>query len=247
MTDLSLISTLPPEGTDEEQIRDLTKDLTKELGDLHQILMAQKKYSVLIVLQGMDASGKDGAVKTVFEYCTHQSLRAYNFKKPSEEEFSHDFLWRVHKQAPAKGEIVVFVRSHYEDILIQRVHRWIDEDRAHKRMAAINAFEQLLAQDNNTLVLKFFLHISKKQQEEELLERKQEKDKMWKHNPNDWKEREHWDEYMRCYEYAIDQSLIPWTIVPVDKRWYRDYIIARELVTQLRKLNLEYPGLPKGI
>lgn len=239
--------TTPPEGLDDDDVKDITKDLAKELGKLNDILMAQKKHSVLVVFQGMDASGKDGAVENVFQSCTPANLRTWSFKKPTEEEFAHDFLWRVHKQAPARGEIGIFIRSHYEDVLIQRVHKWIDEDRAKNRIEAINAFEKLLEFDNHTVVCKFFLHISRDQQKEELMQRKLEHDKMWKHNPKDWEEREHWEEYMRCYEEVLNKSAIPWTIVPVDKRWYRDYIITKTLVEKLSALGMEYPGLPKGL
>lgn len=166
-----------------------------------------------------------------------------SFKKPTEEEFAHDFLWRVHKHTPAKGMIQIFVRSHYEDVLIQRVHNWIDEERVNKRIQAINAFEELLQFDNNTHIFKFYLHISKEQQEEELKERLNESDKYWKHNANDWKEREYWDDYMRCYEDVINRSTIPWTIVPVDQRWYRDYVISKTLVEALEKLDMKYPPL----
>ena len=237
----------PPEHLDKDEVEDRTKDLAKDLGKLNQVLMAEKKHSVLVVLQGMDASGKDGAVENVFHYCTPSNLQTYSFKKPTELEFAHDFLWRVHQQCPARGEIGIFIRSHYEDVLIQRVHGWIDEKRVQKRMDAINAFEQLLAFDNNTVVCKFFLHISYDQQAEELTERKVERDKNWKHNPNEWKEREHWSDYMRCYEDVLNNSAIPWTIVPVDKRWYRDYVITKTLVEKLSALNMDYPGLPKGL
>ncbi len=242
---LSACPTDPPQGLDKDDLEDLTKDLAKQLGKLNEVLMAQKKYSVLVVLQGMDGSGKDGAVENVFQSCTASNLRTYSFKKPTETEFAHDFLWRVHQQCPAKGEIGIFIRSHYEDVLIQRVHKWIDENRVKKRMEAINAFEKLLEFDANTIVCKFFLHISLDQQKEELMERKLEREKQWKHNQNDWKEREHWNEYMRCYEDVINHSEIPWTIVPVDKRWYRDYVITKTLVDKLSALGMEYPGLPQ--
>lgn len=242
---LSACPTDPPKGLDKDDVEDLTKDMARQLGKLNEVLMAQKKYSVLVVLQGMDASGKDGAVENVFQSCTPANLRTYSFKKPTEVEFAHDFLWRVHQQCPAKGEIGIFIRSHYEDVLIQRVHQWISEDKVKKRMEAINAFEKLLEFDANTIVCKFFLHISPEQQEEELLQRKNEREKNWKHNPNDWKERERWNDYMRCYEDVINHSEIPWTIVPVDKRWYRDYVITKTLVDRLSALGMEYPGIPQ--
>jgi len=137
----------------------------------------------------------------------------------------------------------IFVRSHYEDVLIQRVHQWIDEERAEKRMQAINAFEELLQVDNNTTILKFFLHISKEQQEIELKQRLNDNTKHWKHNAADWREREHWTEYRRCYESVLNQSAIPWHIVPVDQRWYRDYLIAKTMVETLSALDLAYPPL----
>ncbi|RMG83955.1 MAG: polyphosphate kinase [Bacteroidetes bacterium] len=243
MIKLSDFSTRPPKDLKKKATRKLTKAYAEKIGALHALIKAQKKYAVLIIFQGMDASGKDGAVKNVFEDCTHDGICVYAFKKPTEEEFAHDFLWRVHKQCPAKGEIKIFNRSHYEDVLIQRVHKWIDEDRVDKRFQAINAFEELLQFDNNTIILKFFLHISKEQQEIELRQRIDEPDKNWKHNPNDWKEREFWDEYMRCYEDVLNRSTIPWHIIPVDERWYRDYLVAKTIAETLEKLPLEWPSL----
>lgn len=243
MIKLTDIPTTPPKSLDEDKAKKITKDRIDRIGELHEILMAQEKYAVLIVFQGMDASGKDGAVRKLFEECHPNGLRTYSFKKPTKEEFKHDFLWRVHKQAPAKGMMQIFNRSHYEDVLIQRVHGWIDEERATKRINAINAFEELLAFDNNTLILKFYLHISYDQQEKELKERLEEPDKFWKHNPNDWKEREHWEDYRRYYEDVINRSSIPWHIIPVDERWYRDYVISEILVDALEGLDLQYPPL----
>lgn len=237
---------MPPPDADEEKLKDKTGKLAEKLGELQKVMFAQKRHSALVIFQGMDASGKDGAVKHVFKDCHAQGIQVYSFKKPSEEEFAHDFLWRVHKRVPERGMIQIFNRSHYEDILIQRVHGWIDDTRAEKRMKAINAFEELLAFDNHTVIFKFYLHLSYEQQAKELQERISQRDKNWKHNPNDWKEREHWDEYMRYYEYAINESSIPWTIVPVDERWYRNYIVAKTIVEALEKLNMEYPPLPSG-
>lgn len=246
MIKLSEIPTMPPPDADEEKHKDKTGKLAEKLGELQKVMFAQKRHSALVIFQGMDASGKDGAVKHVFKDCHAQGIQVYSFKKPSEEEFAHDFLWRVHKRVPERGMIQIFNRSHYEDILIQRVHGWIDDTRAEKRMKAINAFEELLAFDNHTVIFKFYLHLSYEQQAKELQERISQRDKNWKHNPNDWKEREHWDEYMRYYEYAINESSIPWTIVPVDERWYRNYIVAKTIVEALEKLNMEYPPLPSG-
>lgn len=243
---LSKIPTSAPPHVREKDIKDETKDLIERLGDLQQLLYAEKKHAVLAVFQGMDGSGKDGAVHRVFDQCRITGLSFCAFKKPTEEEFAHDFLWRVHKAAPAKGMIGIFNRSHYEDILIQRVHGWIDEKRVEQRMRAINAFEELLTADNSTHIFKFYMHISKDEQEKQLLERMQDPEKYWKHNPGDWEERKHWDKYMEAYEYAINQSAVPWHICPVDDRWYRDYFIARTLVEALEKLHMKMPPLEKA-
>ncbi|MEM0995052.1 MAG: PPK2 family polyphosphate kinase, partial [Bacteroidota bacterium] len=189
------------------------------------------------------ASGKDGAVYKVFRDCSHNDVSTYGFKKPSKEELAHDFLWRIHKKVPGKGQIQIFNRSHYEDVLIQRVHGWIDEERVQKRMNSINTFEELLQYDNNTLILKFFLHISYDQQEEELQERLNEPDKNWKHNDGDWEQRKHWDKYMQCYQDVLNGSTIPWHIIPVDSRWYRDYLVSKTIVEAMEALDMSYPGL----
>lgn len=241
---LSDFSTRSPEDLKRKDAEDIIDANIKRLGELHHLLQAEGKHSVLIVLQGMDASGKDGAVANIFRLCSHNNFKTYSFKKPTEEEFAHDFLWRVHKQCPGKGEIMVFNRSHYEDILIQQVHKWISDEQVDQRMQAINAFEQLLQFDANTHIFKFYLHLSKDQQALELQERIDEHEKHFKHNDNDWREREHWDEYMRCYEYCLNNSALPWHIIPVDQRWYRDYLISGILVEALEKLDMQFPGLP---
>ena len=246
MIHLSEISTGPPADADKDIIHEATKQLRKRLAKLQHLLYAEQKHSLLVILQGMDASGKDGATRDVFGACSPSGINVKSFKKPTEEEFAHDFLWRVHKNVPAKGMIQVFNRSHYEDVLIQRVHGWITEERAQMRIRSINAFEELLQYDNNTTVLKFYLHISPDKQREELQERIDEPEKHWKHNPNDWKEAKHWDEYMRCYEAVINESVIPWHIVPVDKRWYRDYKIAKTVVEALEKLDMKLPLFDNG-
>ena len=243
MIKLTQISTTPDEGVSRKKIEKKTKQLVQRLGELQHLMYAEGKHSLLVVFQGMDASGKDGAARRIFRYCSPTGVNSYAFKKPTELEFAHDFLWRVHQQAPQKGRIQIFNRSHYEDILIQRVHKWIDEDRVRLRMEAINKFEELLKFDNNTTILKFYMHISQDNQKEELQERIDEPNKNWKHNPNDWKEAELWDEYMKCYEYVINQSTIPWHIIPVDKRWYRDYVISKILVETMEGLNMQLPYL----
>lgn len=173
--------------------------MAKEIGHLLNVMYAQKKHSLLVVFQGMDASGKDGSTKNVFGKARPTDLDAHSFRKPTEIEFAHDFLWRAHKIAPAKGTTSVFIRSHYEDILIQRVHQWIDEEQVTNRMNAINAFEKNLILDNGTTILKFFLHISPDRQKEKLQERIDLPEKNWKHNDGDWEERKYWDQYMKAY------------------------------------------------
>lgn len=241
--DLSKISTRPPKGTNRDKIEDETKKLVREIGDLQEKLYACGDRSLLVVFQGMDSSGKDGSTANVFQRCSPCGINAHAFKKPTEEEFAHDFLWRVHQQAPAKGMIKVFNRSHYEDILIQRVHGWIDEEHVSRRINSINAFEELLEYDNGTKVLKFYMHLSRERQAEKLQERIDERDKNWKHNPGDWEEAKLWDKYRECYEDAINRSSIPWHIAPVDSRWYRNYFIAKVVAETLRGFDMEWPKL----
>ena len=243
MIKLKDFSTRAPEDFDKKKAKKKLDAMAREIGELSRVLEAQKKHNLLLVFQGMDTSGKDGATRNVFQYCSPSVVNAYSFKKPTDEEFAHDFLWRVHKQTPAKGTIQVFIRSHYEDILIQRVHKWINEDVVSERIQAINAFERLLEKDNHTKVMKFYMHLSNGKQLEKLQERIDDPEKQWKHNPGDWEERKQWDQYMYCYEDAINRSEIPWIIAPVDQRWYRNYFIAEKVLEQLRALNLEKPVL----
>ena len=243
MIDLSKISTRAPDDLDKGEARKAARARAKRIAELHAQLVAEGKHSVLILLQGMDASGKDGAMRNVFGECSPFGLQAVGWKKPTEEEMSHDFLWRIHKQVPAKGEMVIFNRSHYEDVLIQRVHGWIDEEHVERRMASINAFERLLQYDNNTLILKFYLHLSKEQQKEELLERVHEPEKYYKHNDGDWAERLHWEKYRAAYHDVLNKSEVPWHVVPVDQRWYRDYVMTDIVVQALEGLQMEWPAL----
>ncbi len=242
---LSQILTTAPNDLKKKIIVQETEKIALEIGELQHLLYAEAKQSLLVVLQGMDASGKDGVVKTVFRHCNPTGIDVYGFKKPSSLEFAHDFLWRVHKQAPQKGNIMVFNRSHYEDILIQRVHKWITEEHVEKRMAAINAFENLLEFDNKTKVLKFYLHISHERQGEKLQQRIDDAERNWKHNDADWEERNHWDEYMRCYKYAINNSEIPWHIIPADNRWYRNYTVAKQVLETLKSMKPQLPIMNK--
>ncbi len=243
---LSKIPTKAPKGANKKDIKKKTNELAEKIGELQEMMYAEKKNSLLVVFQGMDSSGKDGATHSTFKDCSPAGVSAYGFKKPTDEEFGHDFLWRVHKQAPEKGHIKIFIRSHYEDVLIQRVHKWISEKHAIKRIEAINAFEELLQFDNNTTILKFYMHLSKDRQKEKLQERIDDPEKNWKHNDGDWEERKHWDEYMRCYEDILNRCSVPWHIAPVDDRWYRNYYIAKVVCQTLEDMKMKLPTLNKG-
>ncbi len=241
--DLRTTPTTPPDDADKDRARKQAKAYASVIGDLTEQFSAIRSHAMLIIFQGMDASGKDGAVRAAFNRSSPANLHVHGFKKPTELEMRHDFLWRVHQRAPAKGDIAIWNRSHYEDVLIQRVHGWIDEDTVDARFKAINAFEQNLMLDNNTIILKFLLHISKEEQEEQLRERLEEDDKHWKHNPDDWKEREHWEAYMDAYNDVLRRSTIGWTIVPTDKRWWRDFVVSKAVMDALEGLEMEWPGL----
>ena len=243
MITLKDIPTRAPKGLTKEDTKRKTQRMARHIGDLQHILYAEKKHSLLVVFQGMDASGKDGATRKVFSSCNPTGIQAYPFRKPTEEEFAHDFLWRVSKRAPAKGMIQVFIRSHYEDVLIQRVHKWIDEPKVTSRIEAINAWEELLQRDNGTSVLKFYMHISPEKQKEKLEERITNSRKQWKHNENDWEEAKLWDQYMFCYEDAINRSSVPWFVAPSDQRWYRDYFVAETIVQHMLSLGMKLPTL----
>ena len=243
MIDLDKISTKPPKGFDKKKAKKELKEIAKQIDLFTETMTAEGKHSLLVVVQGMDSSGKDGSMRETFKYCSPSIVKAHAYGKPSDEEFAHDFLWRVHGHAPAKGKVQIFIRSHYEDILIQRVHKWIDEDRVKARMDAINAWEKLLIADNNTTILKFYLHLSEERQLEKLQERIDDPDKNWKHNPGDWEERKMWDEYRKCYEDAINWSDVPWTIVPVDSRTYRNHFIASKVLETLKSLNMKRPTI----
>jgi PPK2 family polyphosphate:nucleotide phosphotransferase len=244
-SEFSLLTTSSeaPASADKEDIRDRTAEICEQIGELHSKIMADGKTAVLVVLQGMDSSGKDGVSRTILTNCTPSGYNYKSFKAPTQDEMDHDFLWRIHQHTPAKGTMTVFNRSHYEDVLYQRVNGWIDDKKVEMRMRAINAFEHLLAQDNNTLIIKMYLHISPERQKEKLLERLENPKKNWKHNPGDWEQREKWDAYRSVYHDVFEASEQPWFIIPADQEWYRDYVAASVLLKQLQSLNLKFPLL----
>jgi PPK2 family polyphosphate:nucleotide phosphotransferase len=223
-------------GMDKEKGQARFLELNAELDVIQEELYAAGVNSVLIVLQGMDTSGKDGAIRAVMTNLNPQGCRVESFKQPSTEELSHDFLWRVHRVTPARGIIGVFNRSHYEDVLVARVQKLVPEPVWRARYDQINAFESMLAA-SGTLVFKFFLHISKDEQRERLLAREADVGKAWKLSAGDWREREHWDEYQRAYEDAIRHcgtEVAPWYIVPADRKWFRNLAITETLVHALK-------------
>ncbi len=243
---LADISTQAPKDFDKVKTREKTALLLDELDELQNLLFAEAKHSVLVIIQGMDASGKDGAIKNVFGTLNPQVVAVRSYKAPTQEELSHDFLWRIHQHAPAKGMIQVFNRSHYEDVLITRVHKWCNDEMAFERMKAINRFEALLSEHNDTQILKFYLHVSPKEQQERLNERIDDPRKQWKYNANDFNEAKLWDDYMKMYEDCFENcNKIPWVIVPADQNWYKEYVIADTLLQTLSSLSMKYPGLKK--
>ncbi len=241
------LSTIPTKVLDRGSKKDIqleNEGLVSEIIDYQKRMYADGRFSLLVVFQGMDASGKDGAVREVFKKITPSGIKVHSFKKPTKLEFAHDFIWRVHQQAPEKGMIQVFNRSHYEDVLIQRVHNWIDDETAHKRFRHINNFESLL-EDTGTKIIKVFLHTSKEEQLIQLNERKTDPTKHWKHNSGDFEERKHWDSYMNAYEDVFFHcgEDIPWNIVPADQNWFKEFLISKIVREKLESLDLFYPPL----
>lgn len=229
-----------------EDLAELEK-LGVKINALQDILYAQEKHKVLLVLQGMDASGKDGTVKHVFGECDPLGIRLASFKKPTKEELAHDYLWRVHSKVPKKGEITIFNRSHYEDVLIVRVHDWITKKECKQRYQHIKDFERLLV-ETGTTVIKCFLYTSKEEQKERMYERLNEPHKTWKFNPGDLDERALWPQYMEAYEDALRETSTkeaPWYVVPADSKTNRNLLISRILLDALQDLDLTYPPMPE--
>lgn len=224
----------------------MLEKLATEINTLQDILHAQAKHKVLLLLQGMDASGKDGTVKHVFSECDPLGIRVASFKGPTPEELAHDYLWRIHKEVPKKGEIVIFNRSHYEDVLIVKVHDWIDEAECKRRFAQINDFERILS-ETGTVIVKCYLHISKEEQKVRMQERLNDPTKTWKFNPNDLNERDLWDKYMLAYENAMkatSTAYAPWYVIPADSKTNRNLLISKILLNTLKSLKLAYPPVP---
>lgn len=230
-------------GGKSEGQKKLLKQVEK-LDELQELLAAERKHKVLIVLQGMDTSGKDGTIRHVMGGFDPQGVRVVSFKKPTEEELDHDFLWRVHKQVPGRGEVVIFNRSHYEDVLVVRVRELVPKKVWSARYDQINDFERMLA-DSGTLILKFFLHISADEQKKRLEERVEDPTKRWKFAHGDLEERKLWNDYQKAYEDAIRKTSTewaPWYVVPANAKWYRNWVVGSIVVDALEKLEMKYPA-----
>jgi len=220
----------------------LEKNITR-MEDLQYRLYAESRRALLIILQGMDASGKDGTVRHVMSGLNPQGCRVTSFKVPSAEEAGHDFLWRIHKAVPAHGEIGIFNRSHYEDVLVVRVHELVPKSVWSARYDQINAFEKLLT-ENGVTILKFFLHISKQEQKERLEARLEDSSRNWKISPADLKERKLWNDYVKAYEAVLSRcstSAIPWFVIPSNKKWFRNLAVSQIIVETLERMNPQFP------
>lgn len=242
------LSSIDPESTSgfsgkkEDGLQKLKK-LNLELESLQELLYAEQKHRILVILQGMDTSGKDGVVRHVFEGVNPQGVKVVSFKEPTQEELGYDYLWRVHQQVPKNGELAIFNRSHYEDVLIVRVHELVDKQRWERRYEQINQFERMLTEEGTT-ILKFFLHISLDEQKNRLEDRLKDGQKLWKFSVSDLKERTRWADYMSAYEDVLNKTSTanaPWYIVPANKKWYRNLVIASVIVKKLKDLGMAYP------
>jgi PPK2 family polyphosphate:nucleotide phosphotransferase len=233
---LSGISEKPPKGVTQAGVQAEFEKLGQELFDLQDLLWGSRQHSVLVILQGRDTAGKDGAIKHVMGYLNPRGVHVTSFGVPTNEELEHDFLWRIHRQTPRKGEVAIFNRSHYEDVLVTRVHELVPKSLWKERYGHIRDFEELLA-EHGTLVLKFFLHISRGEQKKRLLKREEDPRTAWKLSSGDWEDRELWDDYTQAYEEALSRTAdkaAPWIVVPADAKWYRNLVVARAIADALR-------------
>jgi PPK2 family polyphosphate:nucleotide phosphotransferase len=239
-------------GSNKSEFEPQFRELQLQLQNLQKILYAQNKHKVLVVMQAMDTGGKDGCIKHVFSHIDPQGIHVRSFKKPSEEELSYDFLWRIHNKVPHRGQLVIFNRSHYEDIIAVRVKKLFPDEVWQRRQQHVVDFERMLAEEGTTIV-KIFLHISKEEQKERLEARLENPRKHWKFNPDDLADRARWDEFMKAYEDVIGKTstdFAPWYIVPADRKWYRNLCVARIMLDTLGKLDMRLPEIdwdPKTI
>jgi len=241
------LSDIDPDDTlglkNDEKSQKMLQKLIARLDELQYLLYASKKYSLLIVLQGIDGAGKDGTIRHVMSGVNPQGCRVTSFKAPSAEEAAHDFLWRIHNAIPDRGEIGIFNRSHYEDVLVVRVHKLVPESIWSRRYKEINRFERILA-ENNVKILKFYLHISKEEQKKRFQQRLEDRTKWWKLSPTDFQERRYWNDYMDAYEDVLRYCSTPWApwyIIPANKNWFRNLAVSHIIVKTLEDLNMKFP------
>lgn len=239
---LADIATGETGGLSKDEAKKENKKLGKELQELQELLYAASETPVLIVLQGRDTGGKDGTIKNLLRFINVQSTDVVGFKQPTELELAHDFLWRIHRHTPREGQMTIFNRSHYEDVLVARVHGLVEEEVWRRRYDQINDFERMLA-ESGVLIMKFYLHISKQEQKERLLAREQDSTKYWKLSVGDWQERERWEQYTEAYEEALSRcstNHAPWYVVPADHKWYRNLAVTRCVVESLKPLREQW-------
>jgi PPK2 family polyphosphate:nucleotide phosphotransferase len=235
--------------TDKDEAEERLAENIERMADLQNILYAENKQALLIVLQAMDAGGKDGTIRKIMSGINPQGVRVTSFKQPTAEELAHDFLWRVHQAVPERGMIGIFNRSHYEDVLVVRVHNLVPREVWRSRYEHINNFERLLA-DSGVSILKFYLHISKEEQKQRFLDRLQEPHKRWKFNPGDLAERELWEDYRQAFEDVFERcstKTAPWYIVPANKKWYRNVAVSDVIVSTMERWNMRYPEPAAGL
>lgn len=235
-------------GTKADALAEMQK-LNARLEQLQELLFAEGKHKVLIVLQAMDAGGKDGTIRVVFDRVNPSGVEVASFGVPSEEELAHDYLWRIHQKVPKKGELVIFNRSHYEDVLVVRVKNLVSKKTWERRYRHIREFERMLA-DEGSIILKFFLHISKDEQKVRLQERLDDPKKRWKFRKGDLDDRKLWDDYMAAFEDALSETstdYAPWYVIPANKNWYRNYVVSKILVEALEGLKMKYPDPEEGL
>lgn len=247
---LSDIDTAPDDSKyDKKSSRQIVKDNAKITAELAYRLYAENRQAVLLVLQGIDTAGKDGTIRNVMRGVNPQSCQVVSFKQPSSEELDHDFLWRIHKAVPRKGNIGIFNRSHYEDVLVVRVHNLVPESEWRSRFQKINDFERMLT-DGHTTLVKCFLHISHEEQRDRLQKRLDDPDRRWKFSKGDLAERKLWTDYIRAYEEALwrcNTEQAPWHIVPADRKWYRNIVVSELLRKTLEQLNPQFPPCEDGL
>ena len=241
--DLSMWPTDESQGLTKKMGRAATAELNARLETDQELLWAEGKHKVLVVIQATDTGGKDGTIRHVFDGVNPQGVDVASFKKPSTEELAHDYLWRVHQQTPSDGQMVIFNRSHYEDVLVVRVHGLVPEERWRRRYRHIREFERMLA-DEGTTIIKFFLHISKDEQKERLQARLDDPEKHWKFSIGDLAERRRWDDYQAAFTEMLEQTSTahaPWYVIPADRKWFRNLLISRIICQKLEDLGMSYP------